>query len=185
MAGRVLTISQYLGGADNVKCINWTPWNQDSFTYNFSTLNISGWTFSADFQSILLDEVTYDRTDGNANFTNTNVIGSFANLTPHTDWGNIANVTTPTGGFIDTSNQATGLIVLTIPSNRYTGPMFINARTNVVATIVSFQWKNADYTSQGMHRYCVLERYEPGAGVGDPRLSTDPQFTALSNTVPA
>ena len=185
MAGRVLTISQYLGGADNVKCINWTPWNQDSFTYNFSTLNISGWSFSADFQSILLDEVSYDRSDGNANFTNTNVIGSFANLTDYTTWDNISGVTPPTNDWIDTTDQATGLITLTIPSNRYLGPMFINARTNVVATIVSFQWKNADYTSQGMHRYCILERYEPGADVGDPRLSTNPQFTALVNEAPA
>lgn len=155
MSGRILDFKQYIGGADNVINVEMFPRDQKSFTYDFG-FNVSSYTFSADYQSILLDTVTYDRATGNPNFADTNVIGYFDNYTQ------------VNASFIDETNESAGEVILTIPENRYTGALFPNARTNVVATVLSFQWTAG--SEKHTHRYLILERWEPGVTSGDPQV---------------
>lgn len=163
MSGRLLDFSQYTGGADNVKVIEMFPKDQKSFTYNFGS-NVSTYTFSADYQSILLDSVTYDRTTGQPNFTDTKVLGYFTNT---------ANVDP---SYFNTTSANSGVVVFTIPADRYTGNVVPNARENVVATVLSFQWEIPGTPVQrDRHRWCILERFDPTVGKvpADPALETN------------
>lgn len=159
MSGRLLSFANYLGQANNVQVIEMFPSTQKSFTYDFST-SIVGYTFEADYQTIVLDTVTYDRTTGNPNFTDTNVTGYFANA-------EISN------SYIDTSTLAAGTVKFTIPSQRYTGPITPDARTNVAMTVVGFKWTDTNVTPNvtNSHRWGVIERWEPDVSPGDPTLS--------------
>ena len=78
MSGRLLDFKTYLGGAASVQVIEMFPNDQKSFVYDYNT-DVSGYTFSADYESILLDTVTYDRVSGNINLADTNVTGYFTN----------------------------------------------------------------------------------------------------------
>ena len=164
MSGRLLTIANYLAGADNVQSIEMFPDDQQNFTYDFNT-NVTAWTFTADYQSILLDTVTYDRQTGLPNFAETTVSGYFDN------YGTVdANV------YINTLDASNGVVQLTIPANRYTGNVLPNARENVVATVLAFEWETDDTPPQKQrHRWCILERYDPRSGKppGDPANETD------------
>lgn len=167
MSGRLLDFSQFLGGADNVKVIEMFPRDRKAFTYNFGE-NVSSFTFSGDYQTILLDQVTYDRTTGLPNFTDTRVIGYFENT---------ANLTVGTGNVdIDTTNAATGFVKLTMPANRYTGNVIPNARVNVPCTVLSFEWATGSTPPQATrHRYAILERFDPqvGKNPGDPAAESN------------
>lgn len=166
MSGRLLDFKQYLGGADNVEVIEMFPFNQKRFQYNFGA-NVSTYTFSADYQTLVLDQVSYDRDTGNINFADTNVIGYFDNT------ANIAAAT-----YISNTSASTGIVEFTIPENRYTGAIFPNARQNVVLTVVAFQWQDAATPPRKeMHRWAVVERWEPSVTVGDPTL--DPNFVPI------
>jgi hypothetical protein len=165
--GRLLDFSQYLGGPDDVEVIEMFPRQQKKFQYNFGS-NVSTYTFSADKQTIVLDQVAYDRDTGNINFTDTTVIGYFDNT------GNIG------AGNIDTSISNTGVVTFTIPSDRYTGTILPNARNNVVMTVVGFQWQDASTPPRkDMHRWAIVERWEPGVTIGDPTL--DSSFVKLGS----
>jgi hypothetical protein len=167
MSGRLLSFKDYIGGADNVFVVEMFPSDQKKYTYAFGD-DVSSYTFTADYQSLLLDSVTYDRVTGDPNFTDTNVTGYFTNT---------ANVS---GSYIDTSGAVGGAITLTIPENRYTGNIIPNARTNVVATVLSFQWAtNETPPEKSRHRYCILERFDPQVGKvpGDP--SSESNFVSL------
>ena len=169
MSGRLLSFSQYLGGADNVKVEEMFPNDQKTYTYNFANGNVSGYTFSADFQSLLLSNVAYNNITGEPNFTDTNVTGYFTNT------ANISN-----SPYIVTTSAASGLVAFTIPENRYTGKVLPNARANVVCTVVSFQWNTDDTPPQKQrHRFAILERFDPTVGKvpGDP--ATESNFVAL------
>ena len=169
MSGRLLSFSQYLGGADNVKVEEMFPDDQKTYTYNFNNADVSGYTFTADYQSILLNAVTYNNITGDPNFTDSNVTGYFTNT---------ANVNAAT--YINTVSAGSGLVTLTIPENRYTGNVLPNARSNVVCTVLSFQWETADTPPQKQrHRYAILERFDPKVGKvpGDPANETN--FVAL------
>ncbi len=155
MSGRLLDFKQYLGGADNVVVLEMFPSNAKQFTYTFPQ-NVGAYTFTADYQTLLLDTVTYDRNTGDANFADTNVLGHFGNYT------------SVPGSNIDETQASSGIVKFTIPQSRYTGPIFPNARTNVAATVVSFEWDNG--ASKELHRYVILERWEPGTTPGDPQL---------------
>lgn len=166
--GRLLDFSQYLGGPDNVQVIEMFPRQQKKFQYNFGS-NVSLYTFSADKQTIVLDTVTYDRDTGNINFTDTNVIGYFDNT---------ANISSAT--YIDKSQASAGLITFTIPENRYTGTILPNARENVVMTVVGFEWQDAAVPPRKeLHRWAIVERWEPGVTIGDPTL--DSSFVKLGS----
>jgi len=166
--GRLLDFSQYLGGPDDVEVIEMFPRQQKKFQYNFGA-NVSTYTFSADKQTLVLDTVTYDRDTGNINFTDTNVIGYFDNT---------ANISAAT--YIDTSQSSTGIVTFTIPENRYTGTILPNARENVVMTVVGFEWQDASTPPRKeLHRWAIVERWEPGVTIGDPTL--DSSFVKLGS----
>lgn len=139
------------------------PRDSKAFTYNFNT-NVSAYTFSGDYQTILLDSVTYDRNTGAPNFTDTTVIGYFTNT---------ANLTVGSGNYdISNTDAATGLVKLTIPENRYQGNVIPNARSYVPCTVLSFEWQDSSTPPQRQrHRYAILERFDPQVGrvPGDPR----------------
>ena len=161
MAGpRLLDFSQYIGGADNVKVLNLFPRSQKTFTYDF-TSDVSGYTFTADMQSIVLDQISFDRATGNVNFADSTVTG----------YMNTATSINP-ATFINNTAAASGTVVFTIPQNRYTGPLLPNARKNPVMTVVSFEWETDDTPPQyDSHRWAILESWEPGVTVGDPVIS--------------
>lgn len=167
MSGRVLDFAHYIGGADNVITVEMFKRSKKTYNYSFNQ-NITGWTFTADMQSILLDALTYDRTTGLPNFTDTNVLGYFDNY---------ATITSP----VTVTNATLGEVDFTIPDNRYAGLIFPNARELVVATVVSLEW---DYGQQkDAHRYLILERWEPGIAMGNPQNNdgiTQPTYVALA-----
>ena len=76
MAAGVLNFAQYLGGADNIQIEQIFPSTQRTLAYNFAT-NITGWNFNVDYQTIVVDTVSFDRNTGQPNFANSQVIGYF------------------------------------------------------------------------------------------------------------
>ena len=164
MSGRVLSFKNYIGGADNVQMLEMFPSTQSQFTYNYDT-NVSSYNFDADFQTIVVDTLAYDRVTGDPNFAESNVVGSFGSNTT------IAN------SFIDTSSAASGEITLTIPSQRYTGNILPDARANVPITVVSFKWTEPTSNVTTSHRWAIIERYEPDVTIGNPTL--DSNFVAI------
>jgi len=165
MSGRLLSFSNYLGQANNVQVIEMFPSTQKTFDYDFGA-DVSSYTFEADYQTIVVDTMTYDRVTGDPNFADTEVVGYFANA----EIGN-AN--------IGTGQASSGIISLTIPSQRYTGPITPDARTNVAITVASFKWTDAGSTptTTDSHRWAIIERYEPDVSPGNPRLVSG--FTPL------
>jgi hypothetical protein len=162
MSSRLLDFSQYIGGSDNVQVINLFPRSQKTFTYDFSG-DVSGWTFTADQQSLVLDNIAYDRATGLPNFADSQITGYMNTVTsidPST--------------FINETQAATGVINFTIPDDRYTGPLLPNARKNPVMTVVSFEWaSDATPPVKDSHRWAVIEAWEPGVTVGDPTVSVN------------
>ena len=158
MTTRLLNFADYIGGPDTI-VVEMFPRMQKKYTYNFNT-NISAYQFSADYQTLVLSEVTYDRVTGDPSFTSTTILGSFPSA-------NVSN------SYISVTNAAAGTVEFTIPENRYTGNIIPDARTKVVGTVVTFQWStsSAATAAKDAHRFLVLERYEPQVPVGDPTQS--------------
>lgn len=148
-----------------MQVIEMFPSTQKTFVYNFGA-NVSGYTFESDYQTIVVDTLSYDRTTGEPNFTDSTVMGYFANS--EIDANNIV-----------TTGAASGEISLTIPSQRYTGPLTPDARTNVAITVASFKWTDTNVTpnTTDSHRWAIIERWEPDVAPGNPRLSAS--FTPL------
>jgi hypothetical protein len=162
MSSRLLDFSQYIGGSDNVQVINLFPRSQKTFTYEFNT-DVTGWTFTADKQSLVLDNIAYDRATGLPNFSDSTITG----------YMNTATSIDP-ATYINETNQDVGVIYFTIPSDRYTGPLLPNARKSPVMTVVSFEWANeATPPVKESHRWAIIETWEPGVTVGDPTVSVD------------
>ena len=169
MAGRVLTVSQYLSGADSVKFIEKFPSEQTTFTYNFG-VDITNYTFELDAQTIVVDTLTYDRTTGDPNFTDSTVVGFFGNV----DIGS---------GNISSRNDSAGTVNITIPAHIYpaTANITPDARTDIPITIFSVKWENTGVTPSVIqaHRWAVIERYKPGDNaLGNVRLTAG--FTSLT-----
>ncbi len=165
MAGRVLSFKEYLGGSDNVQVIEMTPSMQKTFSYSYGS-NVSNYAFEADYRTIVVDTLTYDRVTGDPNFTESSVLGSFANA--EIDANNII-----------TTDAVNGNIDFTIPAQRYTGNIIPDARSNVAITVTSFKWTNNDVTpaTTDMHRWAIIERWEADVTPGNPSLSAG--FTAI------
>lgn len=162
----VLSFKEFLGGADQLLLKQAFPSSQNSLIYNFEQ-DITGWTFSADYQTIVVDTLAYDRYTGEPNFANSTVIGSF----PH------ANV--PAGTEPVVQDAATGLVKFTIPAGMYTGPIIPDARKNVPICVLGFTWTTDDTPSQTQtHRWAVVQSYEPDVELGDPTLAAG--YTALA-----
>jgi len=157
MSGRVLDFKSYIGGADNVIIEEMFPSTQKTFTYDYGA-DVSSYTFEADYQTIVVDQLTYSTQTGEPNFTTSTVVGYFANA----EIG-AANIVT--------TDAATGRINFTIPKNRYTGNIIPDARANVAITVVGFSWTNTGVTPNTTdgHRWAIIERYEPDVTPGNPR----------------
>ena len=156
MSNRLLDFQDYIGGPDTI-VIEMFPRMQRKYTYNFNA-NISAYQFSADYQSLVLSDVSYDRVTGDPSFSTTTILGSFPTVS------NVSN------SLISVTDAAAGTVVLTIPENRYTGNIIPNAREKVVGTVLTFQWNTSSATTatKDAHRFLILERYEPGVPIGDP-----------------
>jgi hypothetical protein len=159
MAG-ILDFQQYIGGADQIKIEQAFPSDQKQLNYNFG-VNVTGWTFSADYQTLVVDQITFNRYTGQPNFTNSRVIGSFSaqDLT-----GDDAPAVL---------NATTGVVALKIPAGMYDGPIIPDARENVPIVVVAFTWTNAEaYPQTNTHRWAFIQCWEPDVAVGDPTEST-------------
>jgi hypothetical protein len=155
MAG-ILDFQQYIGGADQIKIEQAFPSDQKQLNYNFG-VNVTGWTFSADYQTLVVDSITFNRYTGQPNFTNSRVIGSFSaqDLTG----GNAPAVL----------NAAAGTVALKIPAGMYDGPIIPDARENVPIVVVAFTWTNGEaYPQTNTHRWAFIQCWEPDVAVGDP-----------------
>ena len=166
MAG-VLRFSDYLGGPDNIQVEEIFPSTQRTYTYNFGT-DITGWTFELDYQTLVVDPLTWDRVTGEPNFATSEVIGYFAKQEITVD-SNIVNVL----------DEPTGVVNITIPAGLYAGPIIPDARSRVPITIVGVTWTTAETPSQtNSHRWAFIQSYEPDVAIGDP--TQDAGYTAIS-----
>ena len=166
MSSGVLSFSDYLGGPDSIYAEAIFPSTKRTYNYNFNT-NITGWTWAIDYQTLVIDPISYDR-NGQPNFANSKVIGYFPKQEVTVD-SSVLNVV----------NASAGTVNITIPANRYTGAIIPDARKNVPVTIVSITWTTADTPTQtNSHRWAFLESWEPDVDVGNPILSAG--YTALT-----
>lgn len=163
MAG-VLTLSQWLGGPDDVKVESTFPSSSKTYVYNFAR-SISGWTFKLDAQAVVVDSITYTR-DGTPNFDNSRVLGSF----PYS--------VCSTATFITVVNSSTGIVNVTHPAGLYTSAILPDARVNNPLLVMGFTWTDASTPAQtNTHRIAKILAWEPQVPVGDPTTST--QYTSL------
>ncbi len=168
MSGRLLDFQTYVGGSDAVVVEEVFPLTSKTYTYDFG-LDISSYTFTAVQQTIIVDQVAYDRNTGLPNFTDSNIIGFF---------GNGSGTVIPESNF--TNNGAAGTLNFTIPAGLYTGPIIPNARKNVPLTIVTFEWVNPNGALPNIveaHRWCLMQRWESSVSPADPTL--DANYTPL------
>ena len=167
MAG-VLTFKQFIGGADQLILRQGFPSDRTNLIYNYDQ-DITSWTFEADYQTLVVDTITYDRFTGEPSFTNSKVIGSFAK----------AEITGGDAPAI--TNAASGLARVTLPAGMYTGPLVPDARKNVPITVVGVTWTTNDTPTQtNTHRWAIVQSWEPDVVVGDP--TTDAGYTAFNLT---
>jgi hypothetical protein len=178
-SGRVLDAKQFLGGSDNVLNLELLPEQTRSFSYDFNA-DVSSYTFSAEYSTVLVDTLTYSVSDGTPNYASSTVTGYFANID-----GAGNSVGTVASDHIDDSDAANGIVVFTIPKDRYANDGYItpSARTNVVLTILEFKWTNTATTPNTVdsHRFTIVERYSPDRTPGDPSAVGNPaEFTTIS-----
>ena len=162
MSGRLLSFANYLGQANNVQIVESFPSNSPTYTYTFPE-DITNYTFELDAQTIVVDQLSYDRTTGDPNFTDSLVIGSFAN----TDVG---------AGNVTARDNAAGTVNITIPPFLYTGPILPDARANVPITVFRVKWTDTGSTPNvvDQHRWGIIQRYTPGdSTLGSPRLDAN------------
>ena len=163
MAG-VLSVGQWLGGPDEIQAESIFPSNQKTVVYNFNT-DITGWTFATDYQTIVVDQVQFSRSN-QPNFTESKVIGYFPK----------EEVQTPFAP--EVVNAAEGTVKIHFPANMYSGAIIPDARTNVTITIFSVTWTDGNTPPQTMsHRWSLLNSWEPDVAIGSP--TDDPDYTAI------
>lgn len=178
-SGRVLDAKQFLGGSDNVLNVELLPEQTRSFSYDFNA-DVSSYTFSSEYSSVCVDTLTYSVADGTPNYASSNVTGYFANID-----GAGNSVGTVPSDHIDDGDAVNGIVVFTIPADRYANNGFItpSARTNVVVTILEFKWTNTATTPNTVdsHRFTIVERFSPDRTPGDPTSINNPaDFVALT-----
>ena len=160
----VLTFAQYVGGPDEVVVESIFPSNQKTLIYNFNT-DITGWTFSADYQTIVVDQVTFSR-NGQPNFSGSTVIGTFPKQ-------EISGQYVPS-----VINAVNGTVKVHYPANMYSGPIIPDARKNVPITVFSLTWSDANTPPQTVsHRFAFVQCWEPDVVPGDPTLESN--YTAI------
>lgn len=165
MAG-VLTLAQYLGGPDQVIVQQAFPSDQRTLVYNFQR-DITGWTIECDYQTIVVNPLQFNRFTGEPNFSNSQVIGSFAKV-------EVSGAAAP-----QVINAATGIVHIHFPANMYAGRIIPDARRNVPIVIFAVTWRdNSTIAQTQTHRWALIQGWEPDVTVGDPVLEAG--FTAFS-----
>lgn len=160
----VLNFSQYLGSADEIKIEQAFPSTQKTLIYDFG-LDVSGWSFELDHQTLVVDTITFNRNTGQPNFSSSKVIGSFARVDI-------------TSGNVDTSTASTGKIYVTFPADMYTGAIIPDARLNVPIVVVALTWTDDSSPAQiQTHRWALVQCWEPDVAVGNP--VDEVSYTAL------
>lgn len=166
MSSGVLSFSDYLGGPDSIYAEAIFPSTKRTYNYNYNQ-NISGWTWEIDYQTVVINPISYDR-NGQPNFANSQVIGFFPKVE-----------VTVNSSVLNVVNATLGTVNITIPGNRYTGAIIPDARKNVPVTIVSITWTTADTPTQiNSHRWAFLESWEPDVAIGNPILENN--YTAFT-----
>lgn len=152
----ILTLSNYLGGPDQVTVLQAFPSDQRSYQYDYQR-DITGWTFAADYQTLVVDSIAFNRFTGEPNFSNSRVIGSFPKVEIQ---GSLAP---------EVIDAAAGLVRITLPANMYAGPIIPDARRNVPVVIVGVTWTNTDTPpATQTNRWGLILAWEPDVPVGDP-----------------
>lgn len=171
MAG-ILNFDQYVGGPDRVQVEQIFPSNQKTLIYTFSDdaglpIDLTGWTFSADYQTIVVDTIKFNRNTGQPNFSDSSVIGSF----------DLEDVVAPFAPTVISASA--GTVKVNWPAEMYTGPIIPDARQNVPITVFSLTFADASTPAQvNSHRWALIQAWEPDVVVGDPTQATG--FTALT-----
>ena len=166
MAG-VLTFDQYIGGPDQLIIEQAFPSNQKSVIYNFGR-DITDWTFRADYQTIVVDRVKFNRFTGAPNFSDSRVIGSF----PYVE------IDSQSPAAPSVINTPEGRVLVTFPAGMYSGPIIPDARKNVPIVVYGFTFNIAATPTQtSTHRWAFLQAWEPEVALGDPTDESD--FTEL------
>jgi hypothetical protein len=175
MAG-VLSISDYLGGPDNIQLEQIFPGDQKILQYDYPE-SITNWGFLVQAQTIVVNPITFDRA-GEPNFANSEVIGYFPTQT-------IADTTNgSTSTYVRPVSLVSGTVNIVIPKNIYTGPVLPDARQNVPITVVSVSWTGVvDPVSNtpaptSTHRWAFLNAWNPTVTPGDP--TTYAGFVAIT-----
>ena len=159
MAG-VLDFQQYIGGPDQVQIEQIFPSNQKTLLYTFS-VDITGWTFESDYQTIVVDQIKFNRTTGKPNFSDSQVIGSFPKV----------DLTAPFAP--EVINSANGTVKVHFPADMYDGPIIPDARLNVPITVFSLTWTDTQTPPQvNSHRWALIQCYEPDVAIGNPITHT-------------
>lgn len=165
MAG-ILTFAQFVGGADQIILKQDFPSSRKSLVYNFAQ-DITSWTFTADYQVIVVDTITFNAYTGEPNFSSSKVIGSFAKV-------EVAGSDVPS-----VTNVTTGLVKYNLPANMYAGGLIPDARKNVPIAVVSNTWTTDDTPAQiSSHRWAIIQNWEPDVTIADPTL--DAGYTAFN-----
>lgn len=160
-----LALAQYIGGADQIQVEVTFPSTQRTLVYDFQQ-DITGWSFLLDYQTVVADTITYDRSTGEPNFASSSLIGTFPR--------GVVNTST----YISVLDASSGTVAVTIPGELYTGPIIPDARSHTPITIVGFTWTSGSVPAQiATHRWALLNSWEPGVTAGDPILDND--YTAI------
>lgn len=165
MAG-ILTLGQWLGGPDDVKVESTFPSSTKTYAYNFAR-DTTGWAFKLDYQTVVVDTITFERNTGEPNFANSQVIGFFPSGT----------VSTSTN--INVVQTSTGIVNVTHPAGLYTGPILPDARANTPLLVMSFTWSDNSTPKQvNTHRIAKLLAWEPEVTPANP--TTGAGYTAIT-----
>lgn len=171
MAG-ILDFQQFVGGDNIIQLISASPSEKNNRIYTVADadgepVDITDWELEADFQTIIVDTLAYNRHTGEPNFANSTVVGTFAK----------EEITGDDAPAIVSASA--GTMRVTFPADMYTGPIIPDARQNVPIVVVGFTFTNADTpTAIENHKWGIIQSWEPDVEVGDPTL--DAGYTALT-----
>ena len=166
MAG-VLSVSDWLGGPDNITVESTFPSSSRTYTYNFAQ-SVNGWEFKLDSQTVIVDQIAYDRS-GEPNFADSQVIGFFT------------YTVVTTSSYIAVTNTASGIVNVTHPPNLYTAGILPDARANIPLQVISLTWQQPATgvapVQINSHRIAKIMAWEPQVPPTNPTL--DPGYTSV------
>jgi len=160
-----LAFDDYLGGADQLQLQSSFPSVQQIKAYDFGQ-DVTGWTFEAEYQTIVVDSYATDKYTGEPSFSSSTVTGTFASTT-------ISGANEPA-----VTDAANGLVDLILPVDMYTGPIIPGSKLSAPIVIFTFRWTDANSPANiSMHRWGIIECWESGVIAEDPTF--DAGYTPL------